>query len=113
MKSTNNKGAAKMTTTKITSLTDEEITALAEKAMQGARTLPANKVSDGWRRIDELCLSILDALGVESGDLAAMYWDGVEHQFGERWMVERYIRAELRANAEEIEDERLANRSAS
>ena len=95
-----------MTTNKITTLTSDEITALAEKAMQCAKTLPANKVSDGWRRLDELCLSILDALGVESGDLASMYWDGFEHQFGERWMVERYIRAELRANAEEIEEVR-------
>ena len=95
-----------MTTTKITTLTSDEIIALAEKAIVQAAALPEGKVSEGWRRVDELCLPIQTALGVEYGDLAAHYWDGLEDHFDVRSMVERYIRAELRANAEEIDEAR-------
>ena len=91
-----------MTTTKITQLTDQEITTLAEKAIAGAMALPESEVSVGWSRLDQLCLPIMDALGVELGDLAAQFWSGSDDSDADDTAaVESYIRWELDANARE------------
>jgi hypothetical protein len=45
--------------------------------------------------VDAMALHVQTALGVESGDLAAAFWDGHENRASDPFTVENYIRAEL------------------
>ena len=85
-----------MTTTKITSLTDEEITALAKKAMAAAEALPASEVTDDRSRVGELCRVIQDALGVQPSRITEFVWEGRDDTYIDAFsVVFNYVQAEI------------------
>jgi len=107
MKSTNNKGAAM--NTKVTELTDEEVSALAKKAMAAAEALPASKVTDDRSRVGELCRVIQDALNVQPSRITEFVWEGRDDTYIDAFsVVFDYVQAEMEhgvARSEVLDEE--------
>ena len=92
MKST--KGDTRMT--KVTELTDEEVSALAKRAMAAAEALPASQVTDDRSRVGELCRVIQDALNVQPSRITEFVWEGRDDTYIDAFsVVFDYVQAEM------------------
>jgi len=82
--------------TKVTELTDEEVSALAKKAMAAAEALPASKVTDDRSRVGELCRVIQDALNVQPSRITEFVWEGRDDTYIDAFaVVFNYVQAEM------------------
>jgi hypothetical protein len=78
----------------MTTLTEQQVIDLAERAIENARN-DKDVNGEGWTYCDALCLPIQDALGIDSGDVAAHFWSGREHDWDSLPTVIGYINFEI------------------
>ena len=82
--------------TKVTELTDEEVSALAKRAMAAAEALPASQVTDNWSRVRVLRQVIQDALNVQPSRITEFMWEDRDDTYIDGFsFVFNYIQAEI------------------